>query len=113
MKPTTKIRFTEPQIALLMRAHPDCNLDGLIELTFFFDQNGHLIDCTGKIEGDDAERDYAGLGLILTYEMARRWSCPPPPEERRDPPISRRVGCLRSLGSGGTICTHRRTASRR
>jgi hypothetical protein len=29
MKPTTKIRFTEPQIALVMRAHPNCNLDRL------------------------------------------------------------------------------------
>jgi hypothetical protein len=29
MKPTTKIRFTEPQIALVMRAHPNCNLDHL------------------------------------------------------------------------------------
>jgi hypothetical protein len=72
MKPTTKIRFTEPQIAFLRRAHPDCNLDGLAELTFFFDQDGHLIDCTGRIEGDDTERDYAGLGLILMYEMACR-----------------------------------------
>ena len=26
MKSTIKIRFTEPQIALVMRAHPDCNL---------------------------------------------------------------------------------------
>jgi len=51
---------------------PDCNLDGLAELTFFFDQDGHLIDCIGKVEGDDTERDYAGLGLILTYEMACR-----------------------------------------
>jgi hypothetical protein len=33
MKPTIKIRFTEPQIALLMRAHPDCNLDRLTELS--------------------------------------------------------------------------------
>jgi DNA polymerase elongation subunit (family B) len=32
MKPTTKIRFTKPQIALLMRAHPNCNLDRLTEL---------------------------------------------------------------------------------
>jgi hypothetical protein len=69
---TTKIRFTAPQIAFLRRAHPDCNLDGVVELTFFFDQDGHLIHCTGKIEGDDTERDYAGLGLILTYEMACR-----------------------------------------
>jgi hypothetical protein len=29
MRATTKIRFTEPQIALVMRAHPDCNLDHL------------------------------------------------------------------------------------
>jgi hypothetical protein len=69
---TTEIRFTAPQIAFLSRAHPDCNLDGVVELTFFFDQDGHLIDCTGKIEGEETERDYAGLGLILTYEMARR-----------------------------------------
>jgi hypothetical protein len=27
MKPTVKIRFTEPQIALVIRAHPNCNLD--------------------------------------------------------------------------------------
>jgi hypothetical protein len=27
MKRTTKIRFTEPQIALVMRAHPNCNPD--------------------------------------------------------------------------------------
>jgi hypothetical protein len=33
MKPTTKIRFTEPQIALVMRAHPNCNLDRLSELS--------------------------------------------------------------------------------
>jgi hypothetical protein len=38
MKPTIKIRFTEPQIALLMRAHPNCNLDHLTELSFEFDQ---------------------------------------------------------------------------
>ena len=32
MKPTIKIRFTEPQIALVMRANPNCNLDRLTEL---------------------------------------------------------------------------------
>jgi hypothetical protein len=40
MKPTTKNRFTEPQIALVMRAHPNCNLDHLTELSFEFDQAG-------------------------------------------------------------------------
>jgi hypothetical protein len=40
MKPTTKIRFTEPQIALVMRAHPNWNLDRLTELCFEFDQAG-------------------------------------------------------------------------
>lgn len=69
---TAKISFTAPQIAFLRCAYPDCNLDGLAELTFFFDQDGHLIDCTGRVEGDETERDYAGLGLILTYEMACR-----------------------------------------
>jgi hypothetical protein len=41
MKPTIKIRFTEPQIALVMRAHPNCNLDYLTELSFEFDQAGN------------------------------------------------------------------------
>jgi hypothetical protein len=50
MKPTTKIRFTEPQIALLMRAHPDCNLDRLTELSFEFDLAGRIIDCIGTIK---------------------------------------------------------------
>src|SRR5262245_4290613 len=50
MKPTTKIRFTEPQIALLMCAHPNCNLDHLTELSFEFDQAGKVIDCTGTIK---------------------------------------------------------------
>jgi hypothetical protein len=50
MKPTTKIRFTEPQIALVMRAHPNCNLDHLIELSFEFDQAGKIIDCIFHFE---------------------------------------------------------------
>jgi hypothetical protein len=47
MKPTTKIRFTEPQIALLMRAYPNCNLGYLTEVSFEFDQAGKIIDCVG------------------------------------------------------------------
>jgi hypothetical protein len=39
MKPTTKIRFTEPQIALVTRAYPNCNL----ELSFEFDQAGKIL----------------------------------------------------------------------
>src|SRR5258708_37209485 len=50
MKPTTKIRFTEPQIALVMCAHPNRNLDRLTELSFEFDQAGEIIDCTGTIK---------------------------------------------------------------
>jgi len=49
MKPTTKIRSTEPQIAFVMRAHPNCNLDHLSELSFEFDQAGKIIDCIGTI----------------------------------------------------------------
>jgi hypothetical protein len=43
---TTKIRFTEPQIALVMRAHPNCNLDHLTEVSFEFDQIGKIIDAS-------------------------------------------------------------------
>ena len=73
MKPTIKIRFTEPQIALLMRAHPNCNLDRLAEVSFEFDQAGKIIDCIGTIKaGKNIDHDYAGRGLARLYERARR-----------------------------------------
>ena len=73
MKPTTKIRFTEPQIALVMRAHPNCNLDRLSGLSFEFDQDGNIVDCVGTIkDGRDIDHDYAGSGLARLYETARR-----------------------------------------
>ena len=73
MKPTIKIRFTEPQIALVMRAHPNCNLDRLTELSFEFDQSGKIIDCIGTIkDGGNIDHDYAGSGLARLYGTARR-----------------------------------------
>src|SRR5262249_16177206 len=73
MKPTIKIRFTEPQIALVMRAHPNSKLDHLSELSFEFDQAGMIIDCIGTIKGGgDIDHDYAGSGLARLYEKARR-----------------------------------------
>src|SRR5262249_12060503 len=73
MKPTIKIRFTEPQIALVMRAYPHCNLDNLTELSFEFDQAGKIIDCIGTIkEGGNIDHNYAGIGLARLYETARR-----------------------------------------
>jgi hypothetical protein len=73
MKPTVKIRFTEPQIALVMRAHPNCNLDRLAEISFEFDHSGKIIDCIGTIkDGGNVDRDYAGGGLARLYETARR-----------------------------------------
>jgi hypothetical protein len=73
MKPTTKIRFTEPQIALVMRAHPNCNLDRLTELSFEFDHAGTIIDCIGTIkDGGHLDHNYAGSGLARLYETACR-----------------------------------------
>jgi hypothetical protein len=73
MKPTIKIRFTEPQIALVMRAHPNCNLDRLTELSFEFDQSGKIIGCIGRIkDGGNIDHDYCGSGLARLYETARR-----------------------------------------
>jgi len=73
MKPTIKIRFTEPQIALLMRAHPDCNLDRLTELSFEFDQSGKIMGCIGTIkDGGNIDHDYSGSGLARLYKKARR-----------------------------------------
>ena len=73
MKPTTKIRFTEPQIALVLRAYPHCNLDRLIEVSFEFDQAGKIIDCTGTIkDGENIDHNYAGSGLARLFETARR-----------------------------------------
>ena len=73
MKPTTKIRFTEPQIALVLRAYPNCNLGHLTEVSFEFDQAGKIIDCMGTIkDGGHVDHDYAGSGLARLYETARR-----------------------------------------
>jgi hypothetical protein len=73
MKPTTKIRFTEPQIALVMRAHPNCNLDHLTEVSFEFDQAGEIVDCAGTIKpGGNVDHDHTGSGLARLYETARR-----------------------------------------
>jgi len=73
MKPTVKIRFTEPQIALVMRAYPDCNLDRLTELSFEFDQAGMIIDCVGTIkDGGNIDHDHSGSGLVRLYKAARR-----------------------------------------
>jgi hypothetical protein len=72
MKPTIKIRFTESQIALVMRAHPNCNLGRLTEVSFEFDQGGKLVDCIGTINGGNIEHDYAGSGLAQLYKAARR-----------------------------------------
>jgi hypothetical protein len=73
MKPTTKIRFTELQIALVMRAHPNCNLGHLTELSFEFDQAGEIVDCIGTIkDGGNIDYDYAGSGLAHLYKKARR-----------------------------------------
>jgi hypothetical protein len=75
MKWTTKIRFTESQIALVMRAYPNCNLDHLTELCFEFDQAGKIVDCSGKIkQGGKIDHDYAGAGLARLFERARRQS---------------------------------------
>ena len=73
MKPTTKIRFTAPQIAFLRRAHPDCNLDCLTEVSFEFDQAGKIIDCVGTVrDGGNIDHNYAGSGLARLYDAARR-----------------------------------------
>src|SRR5262249_25257887 len=75
MKATIKIRFTAPQIAFLMRAYPNYNLDHLSELSFEFDQAGKIIDCIGTIKaGGNIDHDYAGGGLAHLYETARRKS---------------------------------------
>jgi len=64
MKPTIKIRFTEPQIALVMRAHPNCNLDRLTKISFEFDLTGTIVDCIGAIKDrTNTDHDYAGGGL--------------------------------------------------
>jgi hypothetical protein len=73
MKPTIKIRFTESQIALVIRAHPNCNLDRLAEISFEFDKAGRIVDCVGTIkDGGDIDRNYAGSGLARLYGAARR-----------------------------------------
>jgi hypothetical protein len=73
MKSTITIKFTEPQIALAMRAYQNCNLDHLTEVSFEFDQAGKITDCIGTIkDGESIEHDYAGRALAHLYETARR-----------------------------------------
>ena len=73
MSPTIRVRFTEPQIALVMRAHPNCNLDRLTEISFEFNQAGKIVDCIGTIKnGGNVNHNYAGSGLARLYEAARR-----------------------------------------
>jgi hypothetical protein len=73
MKTTTKIRFTEPQIELVIRAHPNCNLNHLTKVSFEFDQAGEIVDCVGTIKADgNIDHDYVGRGLARLYETARR-----------------------------------------
>jgi hypothetical protein len=73
MKPIIKMSFTEAQIALVMRAHPNCNLEHLTELSFEFDHRGKIIDCIGTIkDGGNIDHDYAGSGLARLYERACR-----------------------------------------
>src|SRR5262245_32584753 len=73
MKPTIRIRFTELQIALVLRAHPNCNLDRLTEISFEFDQAGKIVDCIGTIKnGENVDHDYTGSGLARLYRAARR-----------------------------------------
>jgi len=56
-----------------MRAHPNCNLDRLTEVSFEFDQTEKIIDCIGTIkDGGDIDHYYAGSGLAHLYEAARR-----------------------------------------
>jgi hypothetical protein len=65
----TNKRDTRPAL----RAHPNCNLDRLTELSFEFDQAGKIIDCIGTIkDGGNIDHDYAGGGLACLYERARR-----------------------------------------
>jgi hypothetical protein len=57
----------------VIRAHPNCNLDCLREVSFEFDQAGKIIDCTGTIkDGGNIDHNYAGSGLARLYEKARR-----------------------------------------
>jgi hypothetical protein len=73
MKPTIKIRFTEPQIEFVVRAHPNCNLDHLTEVSFEFDEAGDIVNCVGTIkDGGNIDHNYAGTGLARLYWTARR-----------------------------------------
>jgi hypothetical protein len=52
-----------------MRAHPNCNLDHLTELSFEFDQAGKIIDCIGAIrDGANTDHDFAGSGLARLWQ---------------------------------------------
>jgi len=66
------IEFSEPVLALIRRAHPQCNLDGLIGISFKFDRHGNVIDCTGVIDGTKPSEAFQGKGLVLLQDQAKR-----------------------------------------
>jgi len=69
----TRIRFTEPQLALFKRAHPDADLESLIDVTFEFDRKGRLVDCFGTVEGaaDPAFNDNPWLSTLCNLARER------------------------------------------
>jgi hypothetical protein len=77
MKPTTKIRFTEPQIALVMRAYPNCNLDRLTEVSFEFDQAGNFGITKVRAETSITIMPVAG-SLACTRGHAANWQLDEP-----------------------------------
>ena len=49
----TTIRFTESQMSLIKQACPDFDFGGLLSIEFVLDDRGQIIDCVGKIEGQE------------------------------------------------------------
>ena len=56
------------------RANPGHGLDGLTGVTFTFDANGEVINCTGTTKGTPNQQLFARIGLSRLCNIAReRW----------------------------------------
>ena len=69
----TTVRFTAPQLEMFARAHPHASLEGLIDVTFVFDQRGRPIKCHGTV--DPRKKDPMFVGnpwLSRLCAIARR-----------------------------------------
>jgi len=66
-----KVRFTRSQLEMFQRAHPDADLEGLLDVAFEFDRRGNLVDAQGTVQGGGEPRFLGNPWLARLAAAAR------------------------------------------